>query len=131
LERFLIKRLESARVHDVVTTAMQEIARHNGSGAVADVAGRCGVSARHLNRLMREWVGYGPKRFARIMRFQTTLEQIEQQPTRSVAALASEAGYFDQAHLTLDLVRLAGTPPRRLASTSVADFSKTYCDETL
>ena len=50
---------------------------------VGDIAARCHVSPRHLNRLMRIWVGYGPKRLARVVRFQTTLEQIEQSPDQS------------------------------------------------
>jgi hypothetical protein len=49
---------------------------------------------------MRAWIGYGPKCFARVVRFQTTLKQIEDAPSQSGAALASEAGFFDQAHLT-------------------------------
>jgi methylphosphotriester-DNA--protein-cysteine methyltransferase len=96
---------------------------------VSDIAGRCEVSARHLNRLMREWVGYGPKRFGRIARFQATLEQIDESPTRPAAAIASEIGYFDQAHMTQDVARLGGATPGRLASKNVADFSKTRCDD--
>ena len=41
---------------------------------VAELAARCGVSPRHLTRLMRLWVGYGPKCFATVVRFQETLE---------------------------------------------------------
>ena len=106
-----------------------EIEREHGSLRVSALAERCGVSPRHLNRLMRGWVGYGPKCFARIVRFQTTLHQIEHSPAQSGAALASDTGYFDQAHLTLDVTRLAGATPRHLASHSVADFSKTRCDD--
>jgi AraC-like DNA-binding protein len=131
LERFLIDRIGDARVPDVVANAVQEIERAHGNVRVADVAARCAVSARHLNRMMRDWVGYGPKCFARIVRFQTTLHQIERAPARSGAALASDTGYFDQAHLTQDVTRLAGVTPGHLASHSVADFSKTRCDDPL
>ena len=118
-------------MNSVVAKALHEIERNQACPTVGDIAARCRVSPRHLNRLMRIWVGYGPKRFARIVRFQATLEQIEQSPTQSGAALASEAGYFDQAHLTLDLARFAGATPRHLASRCVADFSKTRCDGPL
>jgi len=131
LQRFLIARLASTGVHDVVARALQEIQRAEGSVRVGTVAAACGVSPRHLNRLMRVWVGYGAKRFGRIARFQATLMQMERSPTRSGAALASEAGYFDQAHLTLDTARLAGATPRHLASRCVADFYKTRCDGPL
>ncbi|HEY7288623.1 MAG TPA: helix-turn-helix domain-containing protein [Vicinamibacterales bacterium] len=129
LQRFLIERLRDASVNPVVAKAMVEIERGDGCASVSDIAGRCEVSARHLNRLMREWVGYGPKRFGRIARFQATLEQIDESPTRPAAAIASEIGYFDQAHMTQDVARLGGATPGRLASKNVADFSKTRCDD--
>jgi AraC-like DNA-binding protein len=131
LQGFLIERLTNVRVHDVVAKALYEIERAHGCVRVADIAAECGVSQRHLNRLMRTWVGYGAKRFGCIARFQTTLEQMDRAPGRSGARLAAESGYFDQAHLTVDMIRLADATPGRLASRSVADFYKTRCDETL
>ncbi|HEV3061049.1 MAG TPA: helix-turn-helix domain-containing protein [Vicinamibacterales bacterium] len=131
LERFLIGRLKNAVVHDVVTAALREIEREHGCLQVAEVAARCGVSVRHLNRLMRLWVGYGAKRFANVIRFQATLHRMEQSPRPSAAALASENGYFDQSHLTVDVARFAGATPGDLSSRSVAEFSKTRCDDLL
>jgi AraC-like DNA-binding protein len=128
LQRFLINRLKDASVHSVVATALDQIERKRGCVRVEDVAARCGVSPRHLNRLMRAWIGYGPKRYAGVIRFQQTLHQMENSPSRSAAALASETG-FNQSHLTLDLTRLAGATPGHLASSGMADFSKTRCDD--
>jgi len=129
LQRFLIERLENASVHPAVANAVHEIERLHGVSRVSEIAARCGVSARHLNRLMRLWVGHGTKCFANIIRFQAALMEIDHAPAQSGALLASETGYFDQAHLTLELGRFAGDTPRRLASTSVSDFSKTRCDD--
>ena len=77
LQRFLIGRLRNASVNSVVAKALHEIERNPTCPRVGDIAARCHVSPRHLNRLMRIWVGYGPKCLARVVRFQTTLEQIE------------------------------------------------------
>lgn len=129
LQRFLIERLRNATLHRVVATALHEIAQERGCLRVANIAARCRVSQRHLSRLMRVWVGYGAKSVANIVRFQETLNQIDLSPTRPAAAVASETGYFDQAHLTLDVARFAGATPGQLASSAVADFSKTRCDE--
>ena len=118
-------------VHPVVATALDAIQRRRGCFRVADVAAECGVSERHLNRMMRTWIGYGPKRFGRVVRFQATLKEMEHAPALSGAALASQTGYFDQAHLTLDMTRLAGDTPGHVASRSVADFYKTRCDGPL
>lgn len=128
LQRFLIERLEHAQVHDVIARAMATIERTRGCQRIPDIAAQCGVSPRHLNRLMRLWIGYGPKRFASVVRFQTTLKEMALAPTRPGAELAAENGYFDQAHLTLDLARFTGDTPRHLASNRVSEFSKTRCD---
>src|SRR5258708_17169415 len=77
LQRFLIGRLQDASVHRAVAAAIREIERARGVLPVSELAARCGVSPRHLNRLMRSWVGYGPKRFASIVRFQETLHRLE------------------------------------------------------
>jgi methylphosphotriester-DNA--protein-cysteine methyltransferase len=129
LERFLLHRLRNASVHDVVAAALREIEHEHGCSPVGSIADRCRVSARHLNRLMRIWIGFGPKYLASIIRFQTTLKEIEHDPARSGAALATETGYFDQAHLTTNVTRFAGATPRHLASRCVSDFSKTRCDD--
>jgi AraC-like DNA-binding protein len=131
LQRFLLQRLERASLPGSVATALREIEREHGCLRVPDVAARCRVSSRHLHRLMRLWVGYGPKCYANVVRFQATLHEMEHRPGGTAAALASANGYFDQAHLTLELTRLAGATPGRLATKGVADFSKTRCDDLL
>jgi methylphosphotriester-DNA--protein-cysteine methyltransferase len=118
---------EQASLHSSVAAALHEIEREHGCLRVPDVAARCRVSSRHLHRLMRVWVGYGPKCYANIVRFQSTLHEMDDMPGRTAAALASENGFFDQAHLTLDLARFAGATPGHLTSRGVADFSKTRC----
>jgi AraC-like DNA-binding protein len=128
LQGFLIDRLKDASLHPVVARALAEIHRHGGCVSVSDLAARCEASERHLGRLMHDWVGYGPKRYAGIVRFQSTLAQMERAPELPVAMLASETGYFDQAHLTVDVRRYAGATPGHLLSNGVADFSKTRCD---
>jgi AraC-like DNA-binding protein len=129
LERFLLQRLERASLHRVVARAVREIEREHGCLRVPDAAARCRVSSRHLHRLMRVWVGYGPKYYANIVRFQATLHEMARTRGPTAAGLASENGYFDQAHLTLDVTRFGGATPGRLASVGVADFSKTRCDD--
>jgi AraC-like DNA-binding protein len=129
LQRFLLQRLAGARLNRVVAEALDEIERAHGCIRTTDVAARCHVSERHLHRLMCTWIGYGPKAYANIIRFQSTLHSMERVPAPNAAALATSNGYFDQAHLTLDVSRFGGATPGRLASVSVADFSKTRCDD--
>jgi AraC-like DNA-binding protein len=131
LQRFLIDRLAGAHLHPIVARAVDAIERADGCARVAEIATECGISPRHLGRLMRTWVGYGPKSLARIVRFQEALTQIENLRGRGGAALAADTGYFDQAHLAWDLSRMAGATPHHLASRCVSDFYKTRCDVPL
>jgi AraC-like DNA-binding protein len=130
LRGFLLRRLDGAAINPAVAAAVEEIGRRRGCVRVGQIASHCHVSARHLNRLMRLWVGYGPKRYAGVVRFQESLKLMEDAPGVSATTLASERGYFDQAHLTRNLTRLAGATPGQLASHGVADFSKTRCRDT-
>jgi AraC-like DNA-binding protein len=128
LEKFLIDRLKGKSIHPIVARALAEIHAEHGRICVPEIAARCGTGKRNLSRLMRDWVGYGPKRYSNIVRFQSTLAQMERAPALPVAMLAPQIGYFDQSHLTADMTRHAGMTPGRLISAGVSDFSKTYCD---
>jgi AraC-like DNA-binding protein len=86
------------------------IARLGHPGArVGPTAAELGVSARQLQRRISDAVGYGPKMLARVLRFR----RLQALPTASLAELALDAGYADQAHMTAEVTRLAGTSPVR------------------
>ena len=87
----------------------------SGSAGVAEVADGVYVSERQLQRRFRERVGYGPKTFQRIARFQRALSRLGSEGG-GLAGAAASAGYADQAHLTRETRRLAGLSPRELVS---------------
>jgi len=88
-------------------------ARMVNGRSVAVVARELGISERQLRRRFHAGVGYGPKTLARILRFRRFVEEIDGGRT-DLAALAFDAGYADQAHMTTETTRLAGLPPARL-----------------
>lgn len=128
LQEFLISRLAGSSVHPLVTKVLDEIHAEHGCVSVAAMAARHHVSERHLTRLMRDWVGFGSKRYASIVRFQSTLAQMESERELPAAMLATDAGYFDQSHFNVDVARYAGATPGNLIAERVSDFSKTHCD---
>lgn len=99
---------EGRRADPLVAAA----ARMVGVRAVGDVARDLRVSERQLRRRFHAAAGYGPKTLARVLRFRRFVEQIDGGRT-DLAALAFEAGYADQAHLTREITRLAGLPPAK------------------
>jgi AraC-like DNA-binding protein len=86
--------------------------RHGGG--LARAARDVGLSERQLRRRSLDAIGYGPKTLERVLRFQRFVRTADAAPERSLADLAFEAGYADQAHLTRECTRLAGLPPAAL-----------------
>ena len=80
--------------------------------SVAALAATVGVVPRTLQRHFRKRTGLAPKRYAAVQRFSGALRQVAL-GRGSLAHIASEAGYSDQAHLTTDLGRHAGLSPDR------------------
>jgi AraC-like DNA-binding protein len=102
---------------NLITAAVAWLARCP-SGRVQQLSQAVGLSSRQLQRRFSAAVGYGPKTFHRIVRFQRVLALARKRPVGAdnLARLAMEAGYADQAHMTREVRRLAGRQPTALLS---------------
>jgi AraC-like DNA-binding protein len=81
-----------------------------------DVAATVGLSMRQFRRRCHASVGYGPKTLQRVLRFRRFVSRIDAGPdVLDLAAIAAEAGYADQAHLTRECGKLSGLTPAALA----------------
>jgi AraC-like DNA-binding protein len=101
-------RAADARVERAVTL----IGRAAGHVSVPAVAASVGLGERQLERRFLERVGMGPKRLARIMRFERAWHLLQR--GGSQAEVAALAGYSDEPHLLRDFRALAGVAPRGL-----------------
>ncbi|MDQ2628078.1 AraC family transcriptional regulator [Mycolicibacter senuensis] len=103
-------------VRPEVAYAWQLLDRSRGTAPIERIAERVGCSQRHLNTLFRREMGRTPKAVAMLMRFEHASGRIADAARRhgrvDLAGIAAAAGYCDQAHLTRDFVRFAGTSPR-------------------
>ena len=127
LERFLVERLAGARIEPRVALFLKRIEGSGGQIRIKELARECGVSARQLRRLLMTWVGLPPKRVARVIRLQAFLQHAETSSEKKPTETALELGYFDQAHMSNEVARLAGASPGAIVPERVADFSKTRC----
>lgn len=82
-----------------------------GTAKVRDVAAEVGWSSRHLAEEFTSVVGLAPKTVARIMRFERSTALVA--GGHDLAVVAARSGFADQAHMTREWRRLAGTPPGR------------------
>lgn len=86
---------------------------------VEDVASRLHVSTRTVQRIARRYVGLPPLMMIRRRRLQEAAQRLRTDPGTSLAALASELGYVDQAHLATEFrTVLDFTPSSYRASTT-------------
>ena len=89
-----------------------ESSQHFGLKGLAGVANLIEQERSTLRRF-EQAVGYGPKMFARVLRFRRFLSLVEDD-SHSLAWAAAEAGYADQPHLTRECNDLGGLPPAEL-----------------
>jgi AraC-like DNA-binding protein len=75
------------------------------------IAGRFGVTARTLERKVRESTGLPPNVMRRVLRFRRAFRMLDGAAPGTWACVALRAGYFDQAHLIRDFRQFAGAPP--------------------
>lgn len=87
------------------------------SARTGQVAAAVGLSERQLRRRCHAAAGYGPKTLQRVHRFQRFVRRLDatSDAALDLAAIAADAGYADQAHLTRDCAALSGLTPSALA----------------
>jgi transcriptional regulator GlxA family with amidase domain len=84
---------------------------------VEELAERVGLSVRALQRAFHRHVGVSPKWVIRRARVQEAAERVALGQHVAWASLASELGYFDQAHLIRDFRAQLGETPAAYAAT--------------
>ena len=104
----------SAPVDQPISTSIQWLSRHP-KGTIRQLSHSVGISERQLHRRFSAAIGYGPKMFQSVLRFQRLLKIArEMGPEQGLADLAVNTGYADQAHMTRDVHRLANLRPTEL-----------------
>jgi len=113
----LADHLPAERQDCETTTEWAELAVHDRALTRAeDLARAAGVGIRTLQRAFTEHIGIGPKWFLRRYRIYEVGERIAHHEHLDWAALATDLGYADQAHLTRDFTAAFGLPPAQYAA---------------
>jgi AraC-like DNA-binding protein len=94
--------------------ALAQIRAAQGRIEVAALARELGCSRKHLAALFHDGVGFTPKAYAGIVRFERLIERVKIEPGLGWAAAAVRFGYADQAHLVREVKRYSGLTPTEL-----------------
>ncbi len=96
---------------EALMRAAELIAERRGVITVGELSRELFVCTRGLERVFAEYAGLSPKRLAELVRYQNVWRDLVTLPCVSLAGLAAEYGYADQAHLTRDFTRRHSMPP--------------------
>ena len=117
VEDFLIgQRLNALFEPRQVRAAAKLLYHTKGQFRVAELADRCNLSARQLERQFDEATGVSPKALARTIRFDAIRERLMFQPEANLTELAYEFGYADQAHFIHDFKDFTNKTPSEFAA---------------
>ncbi len=98
--------------------AVRWIAEHPHA-PVEQLSQRLGLSSRQIQRRFITAVGYGPKLFQSVLRFQRLLHLADSTAVLgNLAHFAAAADYSDQAHMTREVHRFSGEAPTTLLQSS-------------
>jgi AraC-like DNA-binding protein len=109
LEGFLCERFGGRLSrHGLVDFALDHFQRAPGASTVQDVARSIGWSERRFSQVFREQVGFSPKAWTRILRFQRTVQQLHAGVDVPWAEMALDCGYYDQSHFANEFRAFSG-----------------------
>ncbi|MGD0630664.1 MAG: AraC family transcriptional regulator [Terracidiphilus sp.] len=109
LEEFLRQRFAGHLPrHPIVDFALASFQRSPGIATVREVARSTGWSERRFSQVFREQVGFSPKAWTRILRFQRAVQQLHAGLDVRWAEMALDCGYYDQSHFANEFRAFSG-----------------------
>lgn len=119
IERHLLERMQDEALDPLIQRLTQTVYSPDFHGDTARLARDLGVTLRTLERRCLAASGLSPKTLARIFRFERAAERLRSEDT-SLADIAMELAYADQAHFSREFRSLAGQSPHRFKAQAEA-----------
>jgi AraC-like DNA-binding protein len=114
LEEFLLERFAGDRIRHglsrraTVEFALNTLRQAPAIATVRELARSTGWSERRFSQVFREEVGFSPKVWTRIQRFQLAVRQLHAGADLPWAELALDCGYYDQSHFANEFKAFSG-----------------------
>ncbi|KYG79432.1 AraC family transcriptional regulator [Roseivirga seohaensis] len=101
--------IEKQRYKDrLIVNAIQEIKKRNGKTKISNLASDFCLSQKQFERRFKEFSGFNPKMYSRIIRFESIIKKPNSQ---SILEEAYTHGFYDQAHFIHEFKCFTGFNP--------------------
>jgi len=111
MTEFLEERLGEVRTNEPkVFASIAHIIESRGLVDVGSLAREYFLSNRQFERKFKEFAGFSPKMYARIIRFQAALKEFGS--NKSLTQIAYDCGYYDQSHFINEFKEFSGYSPK-------------------
>lgn len=112
IKKIIIPNIVKITSHPVFHKIVGDIAESRGEITVYTLAEKYNYSERHINSLVKDNLGYGPKDLARYVRFQNVLKEMLERPNQNNSDYIQNLSYSDQAHFQREFKQFMGMTPR-------------------
>lgn len=117
VQHLLLNHAGAASLQDQSTIqAAQTMLGQKGDIVIRALAQQLGVPERSLRRMFHTTMQTSPKAFARLVRFEYVRDRLWRTPDATLADIAFEAGYSDQAHMQREFRHFSQRTPRQFAA---------------
>ena len=117
IENFLVKKYAFAAQREKLASASVELLwKSKGRLSMEQLTAGLDVNKRMLQRKFSSTIGLSPKQLSKIIRLQSALRCLIENPPSSLTGLAYENGYYDQAHFIKEFKEFTGTTPGQFYS---------------
>jgi AraC-like DNA-binding protein len=112
VSNFLFDRIKTTEIRDSgFMYLVKKVVTNNRLVSIPSFASDCNLSRRQFERKFKEFSGFSPKDFFRLVRFKNVLKESEHR-NKSLAQIAIDSGYYDQSHFTHEFKKYSGYSPR-------------------
>lgn len=113
IEKFLLDRLTDIKPIDrIIKSTVETIMTANGQLSVDELSQLTQVDRRQLLRKFSSAIGISPKQLSRTIRLQSAFKMLLNDQFSSLAKLAYENEYYDQAHFIKEFKEFTGSTPK-------------------
>lgn len=120
IEKFLLNRLADTETVDrVIKSTVETMLTANGQLSIEELSQQINTNRRQLERKFSSAIGLSPKQLSKVIRLQATLKMLLNRELNSLATLAYEGEYYDQAHFIKDFKEFTGKTPKEFYRNSM------------